>query len=163
MADATDTAKYFADPGVLLPVRGSAAKYGLKDARDFIRRKLKQYNSEKQIMIDGRPEKMAYTIEWKGKLVGGIGFTPFGHKAEIGYWLARPYWGQGLTVRAVKMFVRYLNKKYRFTKFEAKVFSFNIPSTRVLEKAGFKREGFLVHDFKVGRKYFDHILYGLVM
>jgi ribosomal-protein-alanine N-acetyltransferase len=32
-------------------------------------------------------------------LIGGIGFDGFqvgkSHRAEIGYWLAKPFWGQG--------------------------------------------------------------------
>lgn len=162
LVDAVVMAKYFSDRKVLLPVRGKAGTYTLKDSRDFIRRKLQQYKHEKQIMVDGKPEKMGYALIWKGQFIGGIGFTPFDHKAEIGYWLAKPYWGQGIMTKAVRLFVAYLRKKYKFTRFEGKVFSFNLASGRVLVKAGFKKEGVAVHDFRVGKKYFDHMLYGKV-
>ena len=31
------------------------------------------------------------------QLIGGCGFDglTYGHRAEVGYWLAKPYWGQG--------------------------------------------------------------------
>jgi RimJ/RimL family protein N-acetyltransferase len=117
---------------------------------------------EQNIIVNGEPEKMGYALEWQGQFIGGIGFTAFDHKAEIGYWIARPYWGRGLMTEAVTLFIVYLRKKYRFTRFEGKVFSFNSASGRVLEKCGFQKEGVLIHDFRVGKKYFDHIVYGRV-
>ena len=65
---------------------------------------------------------------------------PFTHVAEIGYWLARPYWGQGIMTAIVKTLVAYAFRDPNIVRIYAPVFAANIGSSRVLEKAGFNVE-----------------------
>jgi RimJ/RimL family protein N-acetyltransferase len=81
-------------------------------------------------------------------LIGGIGCFlrngTEGHSDEIGYWLAEPYWGQGIMTDAVQVFCVWLFAlRPVLVRVEAIVFSYNPASVRVLEKAGFRQEGFL--------------------
>lgn len=84
------------------------------------------------------------------------------HKAEIGYWLARPYWGQGIMTDAVKAYVNYAFEELRLLKLVAHVFELNIASAQVLEKSGFKLEGRLRKHFRKDGKLLDARIYGLL-
>nr|GEZ07118.1 acyl-CoA N-acyltransferases (NAT) superfamily protein [Tanacetum cinerariifolium] len=67
-------------------------------------------------------------------------FNHKGHKAEIGYCLARKYWGQGIMTQALKMSVNMVLKDFpEIVRLEAFADVENIGSQRVFEKAGFKK------------------------
>ncbi len=82
-----------------------------------------------------------------GGLIGGIGIldwkTEAPAKAQIGYWLAKPYWGQGIVTDAVEQVTTYCFDTLKVFRVEADVFAFNLGSARVLEKAGYAFEGVL--------------------
>lgn len=73
--------------------------------------------------------------------VGAIGIHPqediFCKNAELGYWLAEPFWGKGIMVQAVRAIVAYGFKTLPILRIFARPFGNNIASQRVLEKAGF--------------------------
>ena len=101
-----------------------------------------------------------------GLLVGGIGYHDLElgktHSAELGYWLARPYWGQGLMTAAVKRLSEYSFAELGLIRIAAHVFHFNVASARVLEKAGFQFEGRLRKHYKKDGKIFDGLVYARV-
>lgn len=82
-----------------------------------------------------------------GFLIGGIGLQlnsgTAAHRAELGYWIARDYCGRGLATLAVRAMVRYAFQDLGLRRVEAISSSKNLASHRVLEKAGFTREGLL--------------------
>ena len=83
----------------------------------------------------------------EGVLIGGIGLMtnekPLAkHKAEIGYWVGKPFWGQGIMTEVVRVFSDYWLNNSDYVRLEATVFASNMASKRVLEKAGFTVEGF---------------------
>lgn len=63
----------------------------------------------------------------------GPGF-PF----ELGYWLGKPYWGQGYAAEASRAILQEAKKTLGLTEIVAGVFFDNPSSVRVLEKLGFK-------------------------
>ena len=76
-------------------------------------------------------------------MIGCVGFKDFvlEHKAEIGYWLAQPYWGQGLATQVVRSLCAYAFEHYQLRRIQARVFGSNQASANVLMKAGFEQEG----------------------
>ena len=113
----------------------------------------------------GQPVHWAIRDE-KEFLIGGCGFSGLqvgkSHRAEIGYWLARPYWGQGIMTAVVRRLCEFAFAELGLVKIEAQVFAGNAPSAKVLEKCGFQQEGFLrKHHLKDG-KYLDVKLFALV-
>ncbi|MGH9880451.1 MAG: GNAT family N-acetyltransferase, partial [Pyrinomonadaceae bacterium] len=88
--------------------------------------------------------------------------SPRAHRVEFGYWLARPYWGQGIMTDAVRVFVRYAFSELGLLRLTAHVFESNIASARVLEKNGFKLEGHLREHFIKDGKLIDVRFYGLL-
>lgn len=103
-----------------------------------------------------------------GQLCGSIGLNidqPGKHKvihqAEVGYWLAKPYWGHGIMTAALQAFCHWAFATYRLNRIAAHVFVKNIASERVLQKAGFQLEGHMTnHYFKEGESH-DARLYAL--
>jgi len=98
-----------------------------------------------------------------GYLVGGIGFHGLElgktHKGELGYWLAKPYWRKGIMTEAVRRLAEYGFVDLGLIRITAEVFHFNVGSSRVLEKAGFKLEGILRNEYRKDGKVFDGKLY----
>jgi RimJ/RimL family protein N-acetyltransferase len=103
-------------------------------------------------MLEGR-ERQEFPSNWALRhaehgVIGGIGCFLHkgveGHLDEIGYWLGEPFRGQGIMTEAVRAFCAWLfEQRPSLVRIEAKVFQFNPASVRVLEKAGFEREGLL--------------------
>jgi ribosomal-protein-alanine N-acetyltransferase len=84
------------------------------------------------------------------------------HRAEIGYWLARAYWGQGIMTDAVRAYVTYAFAELQLVRLTAHVFEFNIGSARVLEKNGFRLEGRLRKHISKDGQLLDGRFYGLL-
>lgn len=101
-----------------------------------------------------------------GEMIGAVGADSLkigaSHRAEIGYWLARPYWGQGIMTDAVGAYVRYAFGELNLLRLTAHVFAFNVGSARVLEKNGFRLEGRLRKHFRKGETLYDAYCFGLL-
>uniref|UniRef100_A0A5B7C6Q3 N-acetyltransferase domain-containing protein n=1 Tax=Davidia involucrata TaxID=16924 RepID=A0A5B7C6Q3_DAVIN len=66
------------------------------------------------------------------------------HRAHVGYGVGVEYWGQGIVTMALKMAISSVFKEFSYlVRLEALVEEENKGSQRVLEKAGFQKEGFL--------------------
>ncbi len=104
----------------------------------------------------------SFAIEVEGKAVGGIGILLKGDiyrkNAEIGYWLGEPYWGNKIISTAIVDIVNYTFANYDIHRIYAGVFEYNIPSMKVLKKAGFEKEAILKKSLtKEGKLYDEHI------
>jgi [ribosomal protein S5]-alanine N-acetyltransferase len=98
-----------------------------------------------------------------GRLVGEIGvvgpWTRGDHGTEFGYWLARPYWGRGLMTATVRVFAQHAFTSLGIERLFATPFTTSIASQRVLEKAGFHREGLLRSHHLKDHRHIDAFLY----
>jgi RimJ/RimL family protein N-acetyltransferase len=120
---------------------------------------------EKTTQEQGRSVLWAIRKE-DGLLIGGCGLDGFqigkSHRAEIGYWLAKPFWGRGIMTAVVRRVCEFAFAEFGIVRITAHVFAHNLASARVLEKAGFQQEGYLrKHDLKDGR-YLDARLFASV-
>lgn len=83
--------------------------------------------------IRADPSIVNQTILADEQVAGSIAsFVMFGER-EIGYWLGREYWGQGIATRGLALFVEQLHERPLF----ARVAKDNLGSLRVLQKCGF--------------------------
>ena len=100
------------------------------------------------------------------KMIGAVGADSHepgtSHRAEIGYWLAKPYWGQGIMTDVVGAYIQYAFNELQLLKLVAHVFEFNAASARVLEKNGFKLEGKLRKHHRKDGELVDALIYGLL-
>jgi len=79
--------------------------------------------------------------------------------AELGYWLGEPFWRQGIMSEAVAAFTSYAFQAFDLVRVYAEPFATNRASARVLEKAGFEREGRLRANICKNGEILDSLLY----
>lgn len=100
------------------------------------------------------------------RLVGGLtlGQVKRGvaQSATLGYWMGMPYAGKGLMSRAVKAVTGYAFTSLHLHRIEAACLPHNEASVRLLERAGFKREGVARAYLRINGLWQDHILYALL-
>jgi [ribosomal protein S5]-alanine N-acetyltransferase len=131
--DAPALARHANNPRVAACMRDLfPSPYTLDDAHRFIR------------LATGPSPNLFLAMEVKGETVGGIGIHPLEdvHRgtADIGYWLAEPFWGKGIVTDAVRALVPVVFELTGIMRIQAGIFSGNPASMRVLEKCGFVRE-----------------------
>jgi len=83
-------------------------------------------------------------------------------RAEIGYALGRPYWGQGYMHEALTALLEYAFVERDLNRLEADIDPLNIGSANALLRLGFKQEGYLPERWIVGGHVSDSALYGLL-
>ena len=112
--------------------------------------------------IDDNPLKV-FAIEVNGEAVGSIGIYPQSDihekNAEIGYWLAEAYWGQGIMTKAIREIIEYGFQTFDIVRIFARPFSTNLKSQRVLEKAGFQLEARLKNALYKKGTFMDELIY----
>jgi RimJ/RimL family protein N-acetyltransferase len=157
MDDVQSVQKHVNDKAIIRNLSNLPFPYKLKDAKDWLKRKAKQYRQKD-------PDEIVFAIEINGEAVGSIGIHKIvrGHKAEIGYWLGRAYWGGGIMTDAVNEVVKYGFKNLKLRRVNGIVYSFNKGSMRVLEKNGFKFEGVAKKDVKKDNKFIDAHIFAKV-
>ena len=132
--------------------------YTRKHAEEFIKRTHLQWR-----------KKTAYNLGIEdcttGHIIGMIGLEGISQKhrrGEIGYWLSKAYWGQGIMAEALLLALRFYFKELKLRRVVAHVFPENSRSGRLLEKIGFTYEGRLrKHIFK-GNRWRDLLSYGIL-
>lgn len=102
-----------------------------------------------------------WAIELKatGEAIGCIGYLPQGQsnikigekEAEVGYWVARPFWNQGICTEALRLMTDYCFHEKGFKKLWGDYFVDNPASGRVMEKCGF---------YDTGASQYCHHLFG---
>ena len=109
--------------------------YTEKDAEQFIS------------FVEGQSEQNNYCIEINHEAVGNVSFfrgtDVERYNAELGYWLAEPYWNLGIMTETIKLAVEDYLSHSDTVRIHAHVYENNLASMKVLEKAGFHKCGIL--------------------
>jgi RimJ/RimL family protein N-acetyltransferase len=125
--------------------------YTAEDAKSYLK-----------MRADEHPAKI-FAIEVNGEAVGSIGIFPqtdiYEKNAEIGYWLAEEYWGKGIMPKAIQEMIEYGFRTFDIVRIFASVFSENLKSQRVLEKAGFTFEATLKKSVFKNGEFMDEMIY----
>ena len=126
--DAADLAKSLNNKKIHNNLRdGLPLPYTESDALEYINAMLAAKNGD----------TFAFAITVDDKAVGSIGVfrqsNIHNRTAEMGYYVAEPFWGKGIATTAVELVCRIF----------AEPFAFNSASCRILEKNGFVFEGVL--------------------
>lgn len=115
--------------------------------------------------VAGQAPGCVFAIEVAGQAVGSIALHPQAdiHRknAELGFWLAQPFWGQGISTRAVRQVVAHGFQALDVTRIFARPFGTNRASQRVLEKAGFTLEAQFAQTLFKNGELVDEWVYGV--
>ena len=155
LSDYRSIAKYANNRNVWMNLRDAFPyPYSEDDAREFISR-----------VRTERPETK-FAIATSNEVIGVIGVYPrtdvARRSAEVGYWLGEPFWGRGITTRAVGAITSWAFATFDLVRIYAEVFAWNLGSARVLEKNGFVLEGRARKSVTKDGQTIDGLVYALV-
>lgn len=134
--DAETLFKYASDPDVG-PRAGWPPHKSVEESRQVIR----------DIFTNDRT--WAIVLKATGEAIGCMGYYTHhesnigigDNDAEMGYWVAKPYWNKGICTEALHLMVDYCLKEKRFSTLWSDFFVDNPASGRVMEKCGFRDTG----------------------
>jgi [ribosomal protein S5]-alanine N-acetyltransferase len=112
--------------------------YALSDAEQWIATHVPQH-------AEGKGVTLAITLRDGGILVGSISLhiDQGNRRAELGYWVGRPYWNRGYASEAARALVEWGFRACPINRIYAYHVAMNPASGRVLQKSGMRFEGVL--------------------
>lgn len=157
LEDKEDVAYYANNQKVAENLRNSFPHpYTLADAEWFLKFCIEQ---------DGRRQlHRAITISDRsvGSISISLGEDVYEKSAELGYWLAEEFWGNGIMSYAVRTICKEAFQMFDLERIYAEPFARNTGSRRVLEKAGFTLEGTMRNGLYKRGEFADYCMYGLL-
>lgn len=108
-----------------------------------------------------------FAIIYSDHLAGGIGYTLHGDVervgAEVGYWIGVEFWGRGIATEAVRQLTTLAFARHpELRRLYAMPYVGNAASARVLEKAGYTREGTLRENIIKDGQVLDQYMYSIL-
>lgn len=154
--DAKDLIAWLNEPELYSNTLRIPSPYTMKDAEQFLSM------VETATCEQGHPRHFA--LRDGARLVGALAFEDlsYGHRGEIGYWLAKPFRGRGLMTMAVQAACRHAFHEWRLVRIIAHVFARNTASAKLLERCGFQLEGKLRKHHRKDDQFIDSLLYALL-
>ncbi len=131
--DAEELYKYARDPEVG-PAAGWPVHTSVENSREII------------LNVLSNPETYAVCLKENGNVIGSIGLkmgnatdmTDRNDECELGFWLGKPFWGQGLIPEAVHKILFHAFENLGMRAVWCGYYDGNTKSSRVQEKCGFK-------------------------
>ncbi|MDG2384453.1 MAG: GNAT family N-acetyltransferase [Pirellulaceae bacterium] len=149
-SDLPDFVQHLNDRDIYLATSRIPHPYRRSDGKDFLR-SVRQATKK-----FGHPVHFAIRSESK-QLIGVFGFDNlvYDHSVEIGYWLAKPHWSQGIMTDVVGAMCQYAIDAWNLVRIGARVRAGNVASARVLAKNRFQLEGLLRKAERKEDKFFN--------
>lgn len=135
-----------------------AAWTSMDESRDAIERDLAAY-------ADGSAMRLVLERRDQPGLIGTLGLHRFvdpSRRCEIGYALAPAHWGKGYVGEALSAALDYGFNVLDLNRVEADIDPRNNASARVLERLGFRKEGYMPERWLVNGEMADTVNYGLL-
>jgi len=131
--------------------------------RAAFRYRIRRYESDREA---GLALPLFVCLKANGHIVGGatLGSIRRGvaQCCSLGYWMGEQHAGKGLMGDALKALIPHVFDRMQLHRIEAACIPDNARSQRLLEKAGFRREGYLNGYLKINGAWRDHLLYALI-
>lgn len=112
----------------------------------------------------GKEFIFAITLHNTKELIGSIGLTVNREhkKAELGYWIGKPFWNKGYATEAAEAMLKFGFEDLGLERIHANYFARNTASGKVMEKLGMQHEGTLRKDIKKWGKFEDIKIFGIL-
>lgn len=181
----------FVDPGpsikgrgvyLRMPVMGDYAVWSSlrEKSRDFLtpwepiwpeddltrvafRRRIRRYQQEVQ---DDQGYAFFMFREEDDRLLGGLALSNMrrgvAQACTLGYWMGEAHAGQGYMSAGVRALIPFVFDTLRLHRLEAACMPTNQASIRILERAGFKREGYARKYLSIAGRWEDHLFYAIL-
>ena len=156
-SDIPEIVRLLSDPAIAQMTLNVPYPYDEDDARQWLAFQEKERRA-------GTGYTFAIALRDDDLMVGAIDIRPNARhkKAEIGYWIGKPYWGRGYATEAARAIIRYGFETLEMNRIYALHFTGNPASGRVMQKAGMQFEGVLREDVKKGDVFQDHAIYAIL-
>jgi RimJ/RimL family protein N-acetyltransferase len=107
---------------------------------------------------------LGIVLRMTGALCGGVGLRIEGdhRRAELGYWIGAPYWGNGYATEAASAVVKYGFGTLGLHRIFAGHFAGNAASAKVLRKIGMSHEGCQRSHISKWGAFLDLEMYGML-
>lgn len=128
-----------ADEGVVRNLASAPWPYSAEDARKFV-----------TLPVDPMFPRFLITRARDAALIGCIGIDMTDSEVEMGYWIARPFWGQGYATEAGRAVIE-IAASLGHDCLVASHFLDNPASGQVLRKLGFEATGRVIERHSCGR------------
>ncbi len=157
LEDAADVQRLAGDRDIALMVLRIPHPYEDDMAEEWIRACADAYKKDEAI-------NFAITLRTDRKLIGTIGLEleQENERAELGYWIGKPYWNYGYATEAARAVVAYSFEVLKLNRIYAYHFTRNPASGRVLQKVGMRYEGCRRQHTKKWGNFEDSIGYGML-
>lgn len=158
LADADDVQRFAGDRDVASTTSNIPHPYLDGMAEQWIGNHQKEFEAGTQITF-------AIVKSDENNLVGAIGLSSIDHEhevAEIGYWIAKPFWGLGYCTEAGRAVLQFGFTELGLHRIYARHFKRNPASGRVMQKMGMIYEGCLRQHFKKWGNFEDVMHYGIL-
>lgn len=107
--------------------------------------------------VFNNPTTWAIVLNETGEAIGAMGYGPScdcslpsrDGEPTVGYWVGRPYWGQGICTEALRLMVTHIRETTDIKSLVSGHFTDNTASGRVMEKCGFLPTGETAFDDKL--------------
>jgi len=127
--------------------------YTLEDANKFI------------ALANSQSPTKIFAITWDDEAIGSVGVFPKEDisrlNAEVGYWIAEPFWGRGLATQAMADIIDYGFQTFQLKRIFAIPFPHNLASKRVLEKNGLVLEAVIKDSLIKNNTMMDELIYSI--
>lgn len=112
----------------------------------------------------GTQVNFAVVLRATGEFIGSVGLViePPSERAEMGYWVGKPYWGHGYCTEAALAAVDYGFSSLGLNRIGAHHFARNPASGRVMQKLGMRLEGIQRQFHKKWGQFEDRIGYAIL-
>jgi ribosomal-protein-alanine N-acetyltransferase len=120
--------------------------------------------SQAEAFALGQQAAFAISLREGGTLVGSVGLMicPEHARAELGFWIGRPFWGRGYCTEAAGAVIRFGFEQLGLNRIFAHHFAHNPASGRVMQKLGMKYEGRLRQHVRKWGKFVDIEQYSIL-
>jgi [ribosomal protein S5]-alanine N-acetyltransferase len=120
--------------------------------------------SHPEAFENGKHVVFAVTLKSDHNLIGAMGLVLNldQEKAELGYWIGKPYWSRGYCKEAARAVLEFAFTEFRLNRVHAHHFSHNPASGRVMQKVGMRHEGHLRRHVKKWGEFYDVEAYGIL-
>ncbi len=126
----------------------------------------KKFISDSQGKMKEKEEYVfAITLNEDDELIGTASLMRFdrmSNRAEVGYWLGKPYRNKGYVPEACKLIINFGFSKLKLNKIIIECAKENTASKKVIDKLGAKLEGVLRESSFVGGRYRDSLYHGIL-
>lgn len=133
----------------------------VNDVEEFIKK------SSNVINVPGTWFQLVIIEQQNNQVIGDIGIhfldtDPKSDQVEIGYTIDRKYRGQGYATEALSLIINYLFSNLNKHRMTASINPINVPSIKLIERLGFRKEAYFINSLFLHGKWVDHLVYAIL-